>query len=207
MGDETAGATVVVVVFFWCVVLPAPVCAWECWCAGAGAVVVTVVAVPDFFLGGFECSPVTISTAMRTATTATAASGPPSRRGRRLIECMTGSSTPVMKVRASDALSSSNSTGSDGLGTGGGGTGGTMAWLGSSVRRTADEPDTPECAGRERRLALPVVLPALGSRGGVRAELFEGVQPLVVVLDGVLVVLGASAHDDGRDQAHDDHGS
>ena len=140
VGDDTAGATVVVVVFFWCVVLPAPVCACEWGCAGA--VVVTVVAVPAFFLGGFECSPATISTAMSTATAATAASGPPSRRGRRLIECMTGSSTPVMKVRASDPFSSSKRTGSEGLGTGGGGTGGTMAWLGLSVSRTVDELDT-----------------------------------------------------------------
>src|ERR1700692_4275145 len=83
-----------------------------------------------------------ISTAISTRTAATAAAGPPRRRGRWLMEWMTRSSFPVMKVVGTGSgWSSSNATGWDGLDTGGGATGGTMGRPGS-VRRTVDDPET-----------------------------------------------------------------
>ena len=99
-----------------------------------------VAALADFpgCFGVLECSPVTISTAMRSRTAATAAAGPPMRRGRWLMEWMTRSSFPVMKVAGTGSgLASSNASGSPGLGTGGGGAGGTSGrtGLGEAHRR------------------------------------------------------------------------
>ena len=94
--------------------------------------------------GADVCSPVTISTTTSRATTPTAARGPPSRRGRWLMECMARSPLPVMKLpggRSGPTSASSKVTASSALGTGGGGTGGTTVCPGS-VSRTVEEPET-----------------------------------------------------------------
>ena len=86
----------------------------------------------------------TIRTTTRTATAAIAAAGPPRRRGRWLMDCMTLSSPPVMKLPGTGSgpgVASSKVSGSEGLATGGGGTGGTTGRSGS-VRRTVDDPET-----------------------------------------------------------------
>ena len=120
--------------------------------------VVTVVEAAPRWLGVFEWSPVTIRMTIRTMTAATAANGPPSRRGRRSMECMAGSSVPVMKLLGPDSGSagvSSKVIGSAGLGTGGGGTGGTIVPPGS-VRRTFLELETRKALAGYDASPLPL---------------------------------------------------
>ena len=190
VGAETVGGATEVVVD----------AAWLAWCG----CVVTVVAVDEAFPwwgGEFEWIPMTMRTTIRTLTAAIAASGPPRRRGRRLMECMTRSSEPLMNdAGTGSSPASSNVTGSAGFGTGGGGTGGTTA-LPGSVRRTDDDPATRNALAGERRVAV-AVLPAGGR--SVSPDLLERVQLAVVALHRVHVVVGAAAEDHGRDGADDD---
>ena len=164
-----------------------------------------------------ECSPVRMRTRTRTRTAPTAAAGPPRRRGRWLMEWITRSSLPVMKVAGTGSgLASSNVRGLEGLGTGGGGTGGTTG-LSDSVRRTVDEPDTRNAlAGKtcpSAWSAWPAFRPCRRRycrshrRRGMPADLLERVQLAVVVLDGMDVVVRAPGQEDGRDDAqhHDDN--
>ena len=126
----------------------------------------TVVDVADDFgwwVGEFEWSPVTIRTTTSTATAAIAAAGPPRRRGRWLMDSMSGSSVPLMKVAGTGSgPASSKVTGLEGLGTGGGGRGGTTG-LPGSVRRTVDDPAIRNAlAGKGASPLLFSPLPAEG---------------------------------------------
>ena len=166
-----------------------------------------VVAVDEdlgWWVGAFEWIPVTIRTTISTVTAAIAASGPPMRRGRWLMECITRSSEPVMNDAGTGAASvpaSSKVTGSAGFGTGGGGTGGTTT-LPGSVSRTVDEPETRTALAGNGVSPLPA-LRAAGRRVG--PDLLERVQLAVVALHGVHVVVGAAAEDHERDDTDDDH--
>ncbi len=122
------------------------------WCG----CVVAVVDGLGWWPGEFEWIPVTTRTTISTVTAPIAASGPPMRRGRWLMECMTRSSEPVMNdaAAAASAPASSKVTGSAGFGTGGGGAGGTTTVPGS-VRRTVDEPETRKALAGKGASPLP----------------------------------------------------
>ena len=116
-----------------------------------------VAAVADFpwCFGALECSPVTISTSDEDEDGPTAAAGPPRRRGRWLMEWMTRSSFPVMKVAGTGSgLASSNVSGLGRVGHRRRGDGRDRGWsgLGQAHRRGARD---AERAGREGRPLAP----------------------------------------------------
>ena len=112
--------------------------------------------------GAFEWIPVRINTTMSTVTAAIAAAGPARRRGRVLMDSMTLSWAPLMKVGwTTSGPASSKVTGSEGFATGGGGTGGTGVDPGS-VSRTVDVPETLKALAGKTPWSLPFGGPAEG---------------------------------------------